>query len=295
MAYFDMRVADELNFRVGRFTPALGEFPLRHDPANHRTSDKPLIYDMGRMLRINEWNEGVLPAPWVDNGLEIDGTHYFGNHVQTSYAVYAVGGPRAAADPVDFDFKLSRSGDAYYIDNNSRPVIGGQAVLTVISGRTSASVGASVMRGTYDPDHHLPFQIYGAHMVLRLDDVFFRVEYLNRRTAMAVGDQPTADFKYGPGSDGTFDPYFVKDGAYAELEVPLHSRVTAVLREDGMRRRGNVIQTSTLRSESEVLRHTVGLAIGIVQSIRLKVSYERYAFSDFPGENVIHVGVAGPF
>jgi hypothetical protein len=42
MAFADLRVIDELNFRVGRFTPAFGDFPLRHDPANHRTSDKPL-------------------------------------------------------------------------------------------------------------------------------------------------------------------------------------------------------------------------------------------------------------
>ncbi|HEV7557727.1 MAG TPA: hypothetical protein VGO00_19815, partial [Kofleriaceae bacterium] len=69
MAYFDLRANDSFNVRVGRFTPAFGSFPLRHDPANHRTSDKPLPYDMGRMVRYQEWNEGVLPAPWVDNGV----------------------------------------------------------------------------------------------------------------------------------------------------------------------------------------------------------------------------------
>src|SRR5262249_42536139 len=37
MAFVDLRVADELNFRIGRFSPTFGEFPLRHDPANHRT------------------------------------------------------------------------------------------------------------------------------------------------------------------------------------------------------------------------------------------------------------------
>ena len=36
MAFVDLRAVDELNFRVGRFTPAFGDFPLRHDPANHR-------------------------------------------------------------------------------------------------------------------------------------------------------------------------------------------------------------------------------------------------------------------
>src|SRR5947207_486117 len=37
MAYFDYRVADELNVRVGRFSPSFGAFNLRHDPANHAT------------------------------------------------------------------------------------------------------------------------------------------------------------------------------------------------------------------------------------------------------------------
>ncbi len=77
MAFADLRVIDELNFRVGRFTPAFGDFPLRHDPANHRTSDKPLPYDMGRMLRMKVFNFGELPAPYVDQGIEISGTHWF--------------------------------------------------------------------------------------------------------------------------------------------------------------------------------------------------------------------------
>lgn len=295
MAYFDVRFADEINFRAGRFSPAFGEFPLRHDPANHRTSDKPLPYDMGRMLRIAEWNEGILPAPWVDNGLELNGTHYFGGHVQTSFAVYAVGGPRAASDPVDFDYKLSRSGDSYYIDNNSRPVLGGQVVASYTNGKYNATLGASTMRGTYDPEHTLPFEIYGAHLVVRLKEVFLRLEYLTRKTKMAMGDDPSSEFKYGPDKNGVYDPYFVKDGGYVELEMPLSARLTAVLREDGMRRRGNVLKDSLLRSDSAVIRHTVAVAIGLGQSLRVKLSFERYDFSDFKDEDVIHVGIAGPF
>jgi hypothetical protein len=295
MAFFDVRFADELNFRAGRFTPSFGEFPLRHDPANHRTSDKPLIYDMGRMLRYQEWNEGILPAPWVDNGLEVNGTHYFGDHVQASYAAYAIGGPRAASQPNDFDFVLSRSPDAYYVDNNSRPVLGGQVVVSYVSGKYSATAGASAMGGTYDPDHTLPFRIFGGHFVLRLKDVFLRAEYLNRKTKMYMSDDPATEFKYGPGPDGKYDPYFVKDGGYTELEFPILPRLTGVLREDGMRRRGNVLVDSPLRSDSIVLRHTAGVAISLGQSVRLKISFERYDFSDFPDEDVIHVGIAGPF
>ncbi|MGE0870703.1 MAG: hypothetical protein AB7P03_19210 [Kofleriaceae bacterium] len=295
MAFFDVRVADELNFRVGRFTPAFGEFPVRHDPANHRTSDKPLPYDMGRMLRMQEWNEGVLPAPWIDNGLEINGTHFFGDHVQTDYAVYAIGGPRGTDDPIDFDFRLSRSPENYYIDNNSRPVVGGQVVLSLLTDVATFAVGISTMRGTYDPDHKLPFEIYGAHTVLRIRDVFLRAEYLQRRTKMSLGDDPASRFKYGPNEMGIYDPYVVKDGAYVELEVPLGSRLSFVAREDALRRRGNVLQMSPLRSESVIVRSTAGLAILLRSSLRLKLSYELYDFSDFEDEQVGHIGIAGPF
>lgn len=294
-AYFDLRAADELNFRVGRFTPAFGDFPVRYDPANHRTSDKPLIYDMGRMLRITEWNEGILPAPWVDNGLEINGTHFFGTHLQTDYAVYAIGGPRGDTNPTDFDFKLSRDGNSYYIDNNSRPVIGGQLAASAITDDLTVTAGVSAMAGTYDPAHVLPFQIYGAHLVFRIKDAFLRMEYVTRRTKMYLGPDPSMEFKYGAESNGTFDPYFTKDGGYVEFEAPITQRLTAVLREDGMRRRGNVEVDSPLRSDSAILRHTVGVAIGIYQSLRLKLSYEYYDFSDFKDEQVIHVGIAGPF
>lgn len=295
MAFFDVRIADELNVRVGRFTPSFGDFPVRHDPANHRTSDKPLPYDMGRMVRGEEFNWGVLPAPWVDNGVELNGTHYVGDSVLLSYAAFAVGGPRAATDAVDFDYKLSRSGEAYYIDNNSRPALGGQFILGVVRGRTTANIGASIMRGTYDPEHRLTFGIYGAHANLRYRDLTLRVEYLVRETEMEMGDNPFADFKYGPGTDGVFDPYMKKEGAYAELEVPVGSRLTVVLREDGLRRQGNVIRASSLRSDSAVLRHTAGVAIGIGHSVRIKLSYERYDFSDFDDEDVVHAGIAGPF
>ena len=38
MAHVDIRLADQLNIRVGRMNPAFGDFPIRHDPANHRAN-----------------------------------------------------------------------------------------------------------------------------------------------------------------------------------------------------------------------------------------------------------------
>jgi hypothetical protein len=294
MAFFDLRVADELNFRIGRFTPAFGEFPLRHDPANHRTSDKPLPYDMGRMLRYQDWNMSILPAPWVDNGLEINGTHFFGESVQVDYAAYAVGGPRASVDAFDFDYRQSRTAEAYYIDNNSRPSVGGHLAWSVHSDDVMVMVGASAMTGSYDPERKLDFLVGSFQTVLRIKRVFLRAEYLARRTEMSLGSDPAMRFKYGPGMDGVYDPYFLKEGFYTELEVPT-GPIDLVARWDGLRRRGNVINSSDLRSDSGVLRYTVGAAYQVRDALRLKFSGEFYDFTDFEDESVLHLGIAGPF
>jgi len=174
-------------------------------------------------------------------------------------------------------------------------VLGGQVVANIVTETSGVSLGVSTMRGTYDPEHSLPFSIIAAHVVFRIRDVFLRFEYLSRKTEMSLGENPMERFRYGPGSDGQWDPSFVKDGAYAELEVPLGSRLTAVLREDGLRRRGNVVMTSEMRSESALLRHTAALAIVLRSQLRLKLSYEYYDFTDFESNSVVHVGIAGPF
>jgi hypothetical protein len=292
MAFFDLRLADELSFRVGRFTPQFGSFPVRHDPANHRTSDKPLPYDMGRMLRLTEWNLGILPSPWVDNGLEISGSHFFSDAVQLDYAAYAIAGPRAASDAVDFDYKRSRSGDAYYVDNNSRPAVGARVALNVIQPGVAVTGGLSAMAGTYDPENKLTFAIAGADLVVQLSRVFLRAEYLLRRTEMSLGSDPAMRFKYGPGKDG-YDPYVIKQGFYAELEVPLTDRLDGLVRWDGLRRQGNVVTASELRSDSAILRYTAGASIKIRGATRIKLSGELYDFSDFDDEVAVHVAVAG--
>ncbi len=301
MAYFDLRVSDGLNFRLGRFTPSFGEFPQRHDPANHLTSDKPLPYDMGRMVRLREWNMSVLPAPWVDNGMEVNGTQFFGDSSQVDYAVYAVGGPRAGAEAIDFDYIQSRSPQLYYVDNNSMPSVGARFAMSLGFGESnSVLAGLSGMGGTYDPDNELTFLMLGADLGFRFGDIVLRGEYLIRRTEFALGDSPETKFRYGPGlapdgSPGTqYDDFFLKDGFYAELIVPA-GPIDLIGRWDGMRRMGNVVATSPLRSRSTVLRYTAGFAAKLQRNLRLKVSVEQYDFSDFEDETALHVGIAGPF
>jgi hypothetical protein len=293
-AFVDLRAADELSVRVGRLTPGFGSFPQRGDPANHRTNDKPLPYDMGRMLHHGAWNEGILPAPWVDNGVELFGTRFFAGG-RADYAAYILSGPKGSVDAADLDFLSSRSPGQYYVDNNTEPVVGARLSGTADLDNQGHSVtfGASFMTGRYDPARRLGFLIAGADVVLSLADVILRAEYLVRRTDMALGTQPGMRWKYGPGDD-TYDDHFFKHGFYAEAEVPI-GRVDAFARFDGLLRFGNVLATSPLSSSSKLLRYTGGAAVRVADNIRVKASAEYYQFNDFDDEVALHLGVATPF
>jgi hypothetical protein len=101
-------------------------------------------------------------------------------------------------------------------------------------------------------------------------------------------------FKYAPGASGRYSDFVIKDGFDAEAELKL-ARFALIGRWDGLRRIGNVLATSDLRSRSAILRYTAGVAYKISGALRLKTSVEWYDFSDFKDELAIHVGVAGPF
>ncbi len=296
MAYVDLTVVDELRFRAGRFNPSFGEFPLRHDPANHRTVDKPLPYDMGRMVRLQEWNLGVLPAPYVDNGLEIAGTHWFGYSFQLDYAAYAVGGLRGDNTATDVSFKQSRrsSGDSYYVDNNSRPTGGGRVAMSLDlpDAETTFTLGGSGMYGAYDPAAKLTYLVAGTDFYARIKSFELRAEYLLRRTEMSLGEDPATKFKYGPNSKGKFDRYSLKDGFYLEALYPVLPRMELVGRFDGLRRFGNVVKASELSKASQVFRYTVGTDVSVGYGVRVKFDVEYYDFSDFHDDIVATLGVA---
>jgi hypothetical protein len=293
MAFVDLRVIDELSFRVGRFNPSFGDFPLRHDPANHRTADQPLPYDMGRMLRMREWNMGVLPSPYVDHGLEINGTHWFGDVVQLDYAAHVVSGLRSSAEDVDLDWIMSRS--TYYIDQNSEPAVGGRLAVTLdLSAFAVMTLGSSAMWGHSDPDRQQSYSIIGLDAYLRLADFELRGEYLVRRQQMAMHD-PDERFRYGPNEDDEYEDYFLKDGFYVEATAPVIDRLELVGRFDGLRRTGNVLVNSPLRYRSALLRYTAGINIVFDASVRLKLSGEFYDFTDFDDEVVANAGVVAAF
>ena len=302
MAYFDYRVADALSFRFGRFSPSFGSFNIRHDPANHRLVDKPLAYDMGRMLRMRSWNLGVLPSPFPDNGVEISGSIALAESATFDYALHAVSGFKAGDRPLDIDFTQSRAGNFYYVDNNGRPAVGGRALLTLrLDERSDVSVGASTMYGTYDPQNQITYTIIGSDVSLRIVRTNFRVEYLARRQELDTSDPTRLRYVLVPDGD-----FFVKHGAYAEVEHPLTSVIDGVARVDGLLRTGNVpASTMTepdggLSHRSNIVRFTLGTTISLDRSLRLKASAAYWRFTDFDSQGKdaavsLHLGAVGSF
>jgi hypothetical protein len=308
MAYVDYRLADEVDFRAGRFSPSFGAFNLRHDVGNHKLSDKPLPYDMGRMLRLRTWNLGVLPSPFPDTGIEVGGTHWVGSHVQFDYAVYAVQGFRStAAHPTDIDFRLSRAApQAYYVDNDGRPTLGARLAVTAkIGPRSDITLGASGMYGTYDSAGSLTYAIWGGDISLRIAQTFVRIEYLARRTQMDVSDPSLlARTVLSPGDD-----HFTKHGAYVEVEQPVLRGLDAIARVDGMVRSGNFslipiagtgAPTIGLARHSSVVRYTLGASVALERGLRLKMSAELWKFTDpdddgHTQEVGLHAAMVGTF
>lgn len=297
MAYFDFRVADELAFRVGRFSPSFGAFNIRQDPANHVTSDNPLPYDMGRMLRITDWNLGVLPSPFPDNGVEVGGTHWFGERAQLDYAAYAVSGFRAPAGANDLLWGLSQTRGGNVLDNNGRPGGGGRVVATFRVGEANdITVGGSVMYGTWDPSNRFYYLIGGGDLSARIGRTQVRFEYLVRRQTFAP--TPTVPYKLTVPPSG--EEAFEKHGAYLEIERTMSETVTLLLRADGLYRAGNLPLMSPLAPRAAVFRYTAAGTVGLAPGFRLKASAELWAFSnDVPVhqdlETAFHLGVVGTF
>jgi hypothetical protein len=296
MAYFDYRLFDQLNFRAGRFSPSFGAFNLRHDPANHALSSKPLPYDMGRMLRTNDWNMGVLPSPFPDTGVEVGGSQWFGERLQVDYAAYVVSGFKA--EPGSLDLQWSRSFSGFSgLDNNSRPALGARAALTVRLGLESdGTIGGSYMQGSYDAGHELGYRVAGVDLSFRLAATHLRFEYLWRQHELEVQPGQQLVVPRDPGTREMIE----KQGAYLELVHPATPWLELVARLDGLRREGNAPVGSPLQLRSTIVRSTAGMVLWLAEGWRLKASAEWWQFSEATdiadrAELGLHLATVGTF
>ena len=167
------------------------------------------------------------------------------------------------------------------------------------SSLSDVSFGASGQAGTYDDNNQLLYAIAGADFSVRVQRTSFRLEYVVRRTEFdeTAASQPLFKYEFAP-SQGN---YFMKHGAYAELEQPIARDLDLVARVDGLARIGNVpAGTPDLSFRSGVLRETLGLAYVVERNIRLKLSGEYYEWTDKDADGhqtdvAVHAGVVGTF
>ncbi len=287
--YVDFTPKPYFNLQAGRLVVPFGDFAQRYDPAAHRPSSKPLIYDMGRMgyFEASAFNLGIVPAPYVDTGLLVYGHAFPHERLQLWYGAYVVNGLKGGQD---FDFASMRV--PYYVDVNKAPAVGGRFVLTLSGAAESTfkdlTVGVSGMHGGYDPALLRTYTAVGVDAALRLGKVTARAEAAwIRRTIDPLG---TYRFQ-------VIDPFVDKAGAYLEVEHPIGERISMAYRVDALRRVGVTLLTQDERMapDSYLLRGTVATQVALFETVFLKASYE-YTYSNvLPSFHAGNLGLGATF
>jgi hypothetical protein len=263
----EVRLKRFFNVRVGRLNVPFGEFTLRHDPANYTTPSKPLPYAMGDMLEYSRegFNLGVVPGPYVDNGIEAFGSFSLSAKVQLDYALYVVKG---LAGSNDLDFTASRS----YVDNNRTPAFGGRVVLT----GDDWAFGGSASAGAYDAKDSLWYVMGGLEFYARFGNFVVRAEALARRTDL---DPAATGYPFV-----LIDRWFLKAGWYAQIDWSPRPELTFILRSDGLHRLGMPIPGTGLSQSAGVQRQTAAMMVRTHEHLAVKLDYELWTFVGAPYE-----------
>ncbi len=267
--YAEGHLKDWFSIRAGRITVPLGEFNVRHDPANYTSPSKPLPYAMGDMLyyRPSEFNLGVVPTPYADNGAEIFGSVWIGGRVLLDYSVYLV---RGLVGSNDLNFVDSRA----YVAAKHTPSVGGRLVMTV----GPFSLGGSASWGYYDAASKLQYLIYGADLYARWRWFVVRAEFIARQTDY---DPNVPGYLYAPK-----DRAFVKAGYYAQLDVNPLEWLTLLVRVDGLERLGMPLPGSIITSDrAGIIRATGAAAFRFAANFVLKAGYEFWKLHGTPFED----------
>ena len=276
------------NVQAGRISVPFGDYHARVDQSGHKTVSAPLIYDMGRMVYGEKaaFNLGVLPMPYVDNGVLVYGQKFLGP-VQAWYGVYGTGGLRGSND---IEWTSMRA--LYYTDSNRLPAGGGRLSFTYAAGTEGllkdSTVGFSFTAGRYDRDAVLGYAVWGADATVGVGPVTLRGEYAWRRTDLS----PAATYAFE-----TPDLWLRKDGFYVEAEAPVATDLAGVVRYDALRRTGVPLPGAAkgLSQDSVIDRTTFGLVYTPATSLYAKLGYEYWRSNDFPAFHSIHLGFGGAF
>lgn len=280
-AYFDFDLTKAITLRGGRIPLPFGSLSQRANPVQMETTSKPLPYIMGRMPRDQAFNQGIVPAPAVDNGASILGNVWLGQDLQLGYEAAIVRGFKGA-DP-DIDWESSRD----FPDNNGEPA--GCARL-VLSG-SAFSFGISGMIGSYDDDDRLQYRMAEIDATYTLGPVTLRLEALGRATEFfnAAGEVDVS-----------------RRLAYvAQVDVQLNESVRVFLLHDFLSVRGLFLSPAAggfpspapglTDDHNTIHRYVAGAVFSLRPGLLIKVSAELWNFSDFRDATVFHAELVASF
>lgn len=280
-AYLELDLASFVSVRAGRIPVPFGSFSQRSNPSQMESTSKPLPYIMGRMARDDAFNQGILPAPLVDNGAAIFGNTWLGSAVQVGYEIAGLRGYKG--DSPDLAFDSSRD----YEDNNGEPAAAGR--LTLAAG--VLTLGVSGLLGHYDEEARLDYRVAGADLTLSGGGWNFRAEGLLRDTEIldAAG---SADFS--------------RRLAYAlQIDGPLGGDVRFFVLQDGLLVQDVFLSPTAgafvapapglTDDRNTILRVVAGLVVAARPGLLLKVSAEYWDFSDFDDTWVFHMELVGSY
>jgi hypothetical protein len=267
--------------RAGRLNVHAGSFNARHDFNTRATLTKPLTRMMGGMVRQTEFNQGVLPAPYVDNGvnaaLELD----FGAAAMRLDG-YVLAGLKGVGNDIAFD--RSRN----FPDNNGEPSFGATFGLET----PLLSLHLAYLWGNYDADARRSYQIASADFGARLGPVTLEGEIAWRQTQFTRA-----------GSPGGEDQFW-KWGWWLQADWNIVDTLRLTLAADSLNVKGIYLASfgptpnaalAVTDDNNRVIRGTLGLSYTTVGGVLLRLSGEYWEFSDFNDAWVVQAGIGWAF
>jgi len=270
-----------LMVKAGRLNVAASTHDSRHGFNTRATISKPLTRSMGNMVRQQEFNLGVLPSPYIDNGASVGLNLDMGIAGMTLEAMVLKGFKGTGED---IDFLKSRE----YFDNNGEPGFGARLEFSV----PLLTLNFAYLWGNYDTEARRSYQFASANLRLVLGPVTLEGEFAWRQTQYTRAGSPGGEdqwWKYGWWAQvdwqvfdglhltGVLDALYVKDIYLADFGPTSNAAVALT------------------DNNNRIVRAILGVSYTAWGGVLIRLNAEFWDFSDFNDAWVIQGGLGWAF
>jgi len=284
-AYVDWEVNSTWSFRAGRIPVPFGGFSRRTSPSHVESATKPLAYIMGGMVRQDNFNLGIVPAPYIDNGAAVTGSFWLTKTAKLTLETALVRGLKGISP--DIDFNLTRE----YQDNNGEPAVAARVLVTA----DPITAGASVSWGRYDQRADLDYVMGSLELAVRFGDWNLRLEGIVRETDFFTPD---------PFSPARELESFRKTAYIAQIDGPIAEGWRVFLLNDYLEVEdvflgpagASAVQSALTTDDSNtIFRIAGGFVYSVRAGVQIKGSLEYWDPSDFEQAIVLHIGIVAEY